>query len=309
MLGASQAVALSRLGFIPQSYGAAIVALNPISYWRLGEAGGAAIVDERAVQNGTYAGTIEYSVAPIVQRSTGRAIGFNGTDAYGQIPDNPDKFALASYTIDFAFQADAATRAGREHGAPVEGPVSIATGRRIVDRAFQRCRPAEAQGLCRRPERGPGLDRRPQRGGRYPAQQELQSGGHRRRRGRQTLPRRRPKSVRGQHARLAEQSRTDHSRGVLGRRGRQVPRRARRRRPLRPGADRGGNLDARRQPDDPAPVVVFGQPHCAPGGLYPRRDPGDRAPGLAGGADPKSDHRPRRQSVRLRPPQLEGHPQ
>ena len=92
-------------------YGAAIVALNPISYWRLGEAGGPAIVDERAVQNGTYVGAIEYSVAPIVERSGGGAIGFNGTDAYGQIPDNP-AFALASYTIDFAFQADAAPAPG-----------------------------------------------------------------------------------------------------------------------------------------------------------------------------------------------------
>ena len=111
MLGASQAAALSRIGFIPQSYGAGIVALSPIAYWRLGEAGGATIVDERAVQNGTYVGVVEYSVAAIVQRSGGRAIGFNGTDAYGQILHCP-AFALASYTIDFAFQADTAPAPG-----------------------------------------------------------------------------------------------------------------------------------------------------------------------------------------------------
>jgi Concanavalin A-like lectin/glucanases superfamily len=132
MLGASQAALLGAVVSHPL-YANTVTALNPVAYWHLGEVGGTTIVDEKAVQNGTYVGSIEYGVEPILSDSTGTSIGFNGVNAYGQIAHNA-AFAVANGTIVFAVQADSVAGQqmllAKDGGAPVGGlTVDINNGR------------------------------------------------------------------------------------------------------------------------------------------------------------------------------------
>ena len=131
MLGVSRAALLGALPFSRQAYGDSIMAINPVAYWRLGESGGTTIVDERAVQNGSYTGNVEFGVASLLGESTGTAAGFDGHTAFGQIPHHT-VFALSSYTVDFAFQADTAPIAGgnrvllsKDHAPSPPGGLSI----------------------------------------------------------------------------------------------------------------------------------------------------------------------------------------
>ena len=133
MLGVARAALLSSVAFVKQSYAQTVGALKPVAYWHLGEAGGSTVVDERAVQNGTYQGTIEFGVEPILRDSTGTSIGFNGADAYGEIPHNP-AFAVTDGTIAFAVQADSVSGqhllVAKDGGLPLGGfTVDINNGR------------------------------------------------------------------------------------------------------------------------------------------------------------------------------------
>ena len=67
------------------SYKELILSHNPISYWRLGEASGTVATDEKAVNNGSYAGGHTKGAPGAIAGNT--AISFNGTTGYVLIPD------------------------------------------------------------------------------------------------------------------------------------------------------------------------------------------------------------------------------
>jgi hypothetical protein len=105
MLGASQAGLLGAAAFVTEAYADTVTALSPVAYWHFGEAGGTTIIDETAVHNGTYFGSVEFGLESIVSNGAGTSVGFDGANAFGSIPHHP-AFATPEGTLAFAVQAD-----------------------------------------------------------------------------------------------------------------------------------------------------------------------------------------------------------
>ena len=74
----SRVVALqtTNLGKVSASYRLAVLATNPISYWRLGEASGTVAVDEMGANNGTYIGAPTLGVAGLLASDPDTAVAF-----------------------------------------------------------------------------------------------------------------------------------------------------------------------------------------------------------------------------------------
>ena len=59
---------------------------NPVSYWRLGEAGGATAADNVGGHDGTYTGTLIYGVAGALPGDPDTAVQFDGSSSYVAVP-------------------------------------------------------------------------------------------------------------------------------------------------------------------------------------------------------------------------------
>jgi hypothetical protein len=72
------------------AYRSAVLAMNPVAYWRLGETSGTTAVDETGNgHNGTYVGNPNLGQPGAIQGDPNTAVQFNGTN-YVEIPSSPN---------------------------------------------------------------------------------------------------------------------------------------------------------------------------------------------------------------------------
>lgn len=83
---------LSRLG-----YRAAVMADNPIAYWRLGESSGTTAVDEKGLYNGTYVGNPTLGVAGAVAGNTAVSV---SSGKYVSLPHNSGRKPQFPFTLE-----------------------------------------------------------------------------------------------------------------------------------------------------------------------------------------------------------------
>jgi hypothetical protein len=73
----------------PTGYSAAVIADSPVSYWRLGEAGGTAVGDERGANPGAYANAPTLGAASLLASDTAnKAVGLDGSNDNVKVPDS-----------------------------------------------------------------------------------------------------------------------------------------------------------------------------------------------------------------------------
>ena len=90
----------------PADYNAAITGLAPVSYWRLGETAGITAADGgSAGSDGTYTGGVALDQPGAIVGDADRAVHFDGTDDYIEIPHDP-AYLIDNGTIQFWFNAD-----------------------------------------------------------------------------------------------------------------------------------------------------------------------------------------------------------
>lgn len=68
-------------------YSLAVLALDPVAYWRLGEASGTVAVDEMGANNGTYVNAPTLGAAGLLTGDPNTAVTFDGTTQYATVPD------------------------------------------------------------------------------------------------------------------------------------------------------------------------------------------------------------------------------
>jgi len=83
------------------AYGRAVANDTPIGWWRLGDASGSTAIDQLAVSNGTYFGSASLGQAALVPAETDKAVAFNGTSSYVNVP------APAAFNVTNAFSLEA----------------------------------------------------------------------------------------------------------------------------------------------------------------------------------------------------------
>jgi hypothetical protein len=70
------------------SYSTAVLASNPVSYWRLGESGGATAVDEMGTNPGSYANGVALGGLGAVWNDSDRAASFDGVNDQVSVPSS-----------------------------------------------------------------------------------------------------------------------------------------------------------------------------------------------------------------------------
>ena len=74
----------------PTTYSEAVLADEPVAYWRLNETSGPTATDLGiAGADGTYVGAVGFSAPDLIQLEDDAAVALNGTDARVNIPDSP----------------------------------------------------------------------------------------------------------------------------------------------------------------------------------------------------------------------------
>jgi len=74
---------------VTSAYRSAILADNPLGYWRLGEASGTVAADQRGASNGTYTFNPALGRLGALSGDVDTAVAFDGTSQYVQIPSTP----------------------------------------------------------------------------------------------------------------------------------------------------------------------------------------------------------------------------
>ncbi|MFT5324549.1 MAG: hypothetical protein ACI8P0_002411, partial [Planctomycetaceae bacterium] len=98
----------------PGDYAADLLALNPISYWRLGESSGTTAGDDGTLANaGTYNGTT-LAQSGAINGDSNTAVRFNGTSDYVAFA-HVASYLLDNGTIQLWFNADAASTGTEQH--------------------------------------------------------------------------------------------------------------------------------------------------------------------------------------------------
>lgn len=96
------------------AYRDAVLATNPLSYWRLGESSGVTAVDEMGVNDGTYTNTPTLGVAGLLTGDSDTAVTLNGTTQYVNVP-----YAAALHPGDTFTLAALFKRTGAGHVDPI----------------------------------------------------------------------------------------------------------------------------------------------------------------------------------------------
>jgi len=82
-------ISSSQSGPGSSAYRAIVLAKNPVGYWRLGEVTGPTAVDETGNgHDGTYFGGVTYQEPGALANDPNTAVGFDGLDAYVEVPDS-----------------------------------------------------------------------------------------------------------------------------------------------------------------------------------------------------------------------------
>lgn len=96
------------------AYAARTMAMNPLGYWRLGEASGSTAADQTGTRDGTYVGPVNLGQPGALHRDPDTATGFNGTNASLGLPDTTFLNGASQATIAFwmNYRAPAVTKDG-----------------------------------------------------------------------------------------------------------------------------------------------------------------------------------------------------
>src|SRR5437588_12563469 len=73
-------------GSASSGYRTAVLADNPVSYWRLGEGSGTTAADEQGTNSGTYVGSPTLGQPGLLTGDPNTAVAFNGSSAKVEIP-------------------------------------------------------------------------------------------------------------------------------------------------------------------------------------------------------------------------------
>jgi len=85
----------------PTAYSAAILALNPAAYWRLGESSGTALVDETGTYPGTYHNSPTLGTPGLLVNDDNTAVSLNGTSQYIETTYGQGKQGTISISLIF----------------------------------------------------------------------------------------------------------------------------------------------------------------------------------------------------------------
>ncbi len=132
---------LATLGPGSSSYESEIVALNPVSYWRLGEAAGATAVDQLGVSDGTYVDGVVLGQTGAVVADPDLSAGFDGLNDYVEIAHN-NAYLLDSGSISFWFKTSNTAQTGKivtkdASGFGTGGHFAVGLNNGIVDVRLQ----------------------------------------------------------------------------------------------------------------------------------------------------------------------------
>ena len=88
----------------PITYANAVLADNPIGYWRLGESSGTTALNSSAFgRNGTYNGGVTLGLPGAIPADSNTAAGFNGSTAFVSVAGSPfnlaNNFTLEAWVI------------------------------------------------------------------------------------------------------------------------------------------------------------------------------------------------------------------
>jgi hypothetical protein len=97
----------------PSAYRSAVMADNPLGYWRMGEAGGTVAADQLLIRNGTYAYNPTLGQPGALYNDPSTSVGFDGTSQYVQAPSDS---GLNSSTFSVEVWARPMGTAGAYHG-------------------------------------------------------------------------------------------------------------------------------------------------------------------------------------------------
>ncbi len=137
----SSNLATVTLGVDLASYEDAVLALNPISYWRLGETAGTAAVDQIGVSNGTYTGGVALGQTGAISADADLAAGFDGSDDYIEI-SHDNAYLLDSGSVSFWFKTNNTAQIGKivtkdANGFGTGGQFAVGVTGGIVDVRLQ----------------------------------------------------------------------------------------------------------------------------------------------------------------------------
>jgi hypothetical protein len=114
------------------AYRAAVLAKNPVAYWRLGEATGTTAVDETGNgHNGTYIGNPTLGQPGAIDGDSNTAVQFNGTN-YVEIPDSADfsqPTSTRGLTVEAWMRPDALHFSGEQGSDPSVNPYVYCLGK------------------------------------------------------------------------------------------------------------------------------------------------------------------------------------
>jgi len=108
----SSDIATVTLGVDLGSYEDTVLALNPVSYWRLGETGGTTAVDQIGVSNGIYRDGVALGQTGAIGGDSDLSAGFDGLDDYIEIA-NDNAYLLDSGSVSFWFRTDNTSQTGK----------------------------------------------------------------------------------------------------------------------------------------------------------------------------------------------------
>ncbi|MEK6277143.1 MAG: LamG-like jellyroll fold domain-containing protein [Actinomycetota bacterium] len=95
------------------AYRAAVVADNPVSYWRLGEASGTNAVDEKSANAGTYVNAPTLGAASLLSsEATNKAVGFDGTNDHVRVTNSASLNLTSPVTLEAWIKPTALPTAG-----------------------------------------------------------------------------------------------------------------------------------------------------------------------------------------------------
>jgi Concanavalin A-like lectin/glucanases superfamily/Fibronectin type III domain/Lysyl oxidase len=101
-------------GATPTGYRGAVLADNPVSYWRLGEASGTTAADERAANPGTYVNSPTLGASSLLTTDTAnKAVTFDGTNDQVKVPNSAPLNLTGSFSLEAWIKPSSLPAAGQ----------------------------------------------------------------------------------------------------------------------------------------------------------------------------------------------------